>query len=170
MLSKFQLPIVLLVFALAVSPFLSRAQSAATATKAPTPEAIAAAKKASTEVFGKLAAGKTEEVAAWISDEIGYTRDAASKITLKNDFKSKLDLIMTGPPVTPYGKISGYDLVSECYLPNSNRFFRLIYISYHEGAPLMWEFRYYVKQDGKIALNYVQWSEGNPFELIEKTK
>jgi hypothetical protein len=159
---------ILVVLSLTLFPFAATPQSSKQAAKTPSPEALAAAHKASTEVFSKLSAGKSEEVAAWIADEIGYTRDPASKITLKNDFKNKLDLIMTSPPVTPYGKISGYDLISESYLPNSSRYFRLIYISYHEGAPLIWEFRYYVKQDGKIVLNYIQWSETNPFEFIAK--
>ena len=89
---------------------------------------------------------------------------------MKNDFKSKLDLVITSPPVTPYGKLSGYDLIDEAYLPNSNRYFRLVYISYHEGAPLLWEFRFYVKPDGKIALNYIVWSEKNPFEYMSNAE
>ena len=74
---------------------------------------------------------------------------------------------MTSPPAT-HGKISGYDLINESYLPKSSRYFRLIYISYQETAPLTWEFGYYVKPDGKIALSYIQWSETNPFEFITK--
>ncbi|MDP9339141.1 MAG: hypothetical protein M3P45_09765 [Acidobacteriota bacterium] len=134
--------------------------------KTPAPEALVAARKACTDVFSNLAAGKSEDIAAWITNEIGYTRDAASKISLKNDFKSKLDLVLASPPVTPYGKLSGYDLIEETYLPHSNRYFRLTYISYHEGAPLIWEFRFYVKPDGKVALSYIVWSEKNPFEYI----
>jgi hypothetical protein len=89
-------------------------------------------------------------------------------MTLKDDFKNELDLIMTSPPVTPYGKISRYDLINESYLPNSSRYFRLICISYHKAAPLIWEFRYYVKPDGKIAMSDIQWSETNPFEFVTK--
>lgn len=144
------------------------AQSPKAETKKPSQESLAAAYKAATDIFTKLSAGKTEEVAAWIAEEIGYTRDPASRMTLKGDFKNKLDLIMTSPPVTPYGKISGYDLINESYLPNSSRYFRLIYITYHEDAPLIWEFRYYVKPDGKIALSYIQWSEANPFEFVTR--
>lgn len=145
------------------------AQSPKQETKTPNPEALSAARKACTDLFTNLATGKTEEIATWIANEIGYTRDPANRIILKNDFKSKLDLVITSPPVTPYGKLSGYDLIDEAYLPNSNRFFRLVYISYHEGAPLIWEFRFYIKPDGKVALNYIVWSEKNPFEYMSNT-
>jgi hypothetical protein len=141
-------------------------QAAKPAVKPPSPEALSAARKACTDLFANLAAGKTAAIATWVADEIGYTRDPASKITLKNDFKSKLDLIVTSPPVTPYGKISGYDLLDESYLPKSDRYFRLTYISYHEAAPLIWEFRFYVKPDGKISLNHIDWSEKDPFEFM----
>jgi len=146
------------------------AQSTKQEIKTPNPEALTAGRKACTDLFTNLAAGKTEEIATWIANEIGYTRDPANRITMKNDFKSKLDLVITSPPITPYGKLSGYDLIDEAYLPNSNRFFRLVYISYHEGAPLIWEFRFYVKPDGKVALNYIVWSEKNPFEYMSNTE
>jgi hypothetical protein len=149
-------------------PLSVQSQSAKAESKTPSPEALTAAHKACTDLFANLAAGKTEEIASWITNEIGYMRDAASKLTLKNDFKSKLDLIVTSPPVSPYGKLSGFDLLDESYLPKSSRYFRLTYISYHEGAPLVWQFRFYVKPDGKIALNYITWSESDPFELVSK--
>ena len=84
--------------------------------------------------------------------------------TLRDNFRSKLDALLASPPVSPYGKLSGYDLVDESYLPNSARYFRLIYITYHEGSPLMWQFRFYAKPDGKVALENVEWSEKNPFQ------
>ena len=149
-----------------VFPLTVASQSSKAEVKAPSAEAVSAARKACTDLFSNLAAGKTDEIATWITNEIGYTRDAASRMTLKSDFKSKLDLVIASPPVTPYGKLSGYDLIDEAYLPNSNRYFRLTYISYHEAAPLIWEFRFYVKPDGKPALNYIVWSEKNPFEYM----
>jgi hypothetical protein len=147
-------------------PLTIAAQSFKPDAKTPSPEALAAAHKVCTDVFSNLAAGKTEEIATWITDELGYTSDAASKMTMKNNFKSKLDLVIASPPVTPYGKLSGYDLLDESYLPNSSRYFRFVFISYHEAAPLIWEFRFYVKPDGKVALNHVEWSEKNPFEYM----
>jgi hypothetical protein len=147
-------------------PFTLLSQSFKPEVKVPSAEALTAARKACTDLFSNLAAGKTEEIATWITNELGYMRDPASRMTLKNDFKSKLDLVVASPPVTPYGKLSGYDLIDEAYLPNSNRYFRLTYISYHEAPPLIWEFRFYVKPDGKVALNYIVWSEKNPFEYL----
>ena len=156
-----------LIFALSlVIPLCAAVQSFKPQMKVPNAEALAIARKSCTDLFDKLEAEKTEEIAPWFTNELGYTRDPASKMTLKNEFKSKLDLIIASPPVTPYGKLSGYDLLDEAYLPNSNRFFRMIYISYHERAPLIWEFRFYVKPDGKPALNYIIWSEKNPFEYL----
>src|SRR5713226_9401819 len=119
-------------------PLNIAAQSFKPGVKTPSLEALTAARKACADLFSNLAAGKTEEIATWITNELGYTRDPASKMTLRNDFKSKFDLVTASPPVTPYGKLSGYDLIEEAYLPNSNRYFRMIYISYHEGAPLIW--------------------------------
>jgi hypothetical protein len=147
-------------------PLTLTSQSVKPEAKTPSPEALAAAHKVCTDLFSNLAAGKTEEIATWITNELGYTNDAASKMTLKNNFKSKLDLVVASPPVTPYGKLSGYDLLDESYLPNSKRYFRLTFISYHEGAPLIWEFRFYVKPDGKVLLNHLEWSEKNPFEYM----
>jgi hypothetical protein len=159
----------ILTLSIVFSPPLA-AQSFKSEIKTPNPDALASARKACTDLFSNLAAGKTEEIASWISNEVGYTRNSADKMTMKSDFKSKLDLVVTSPPVTPYGKLSGYDLINETYLPNSNRYFRLVYISYHEGAPLIWEFRFYVKADGKVALNYIVWSEKNPFEYMSNAE
>lgn len=135
-------------------------------TRAPSAEAISAAQKMCTDLFARLKEGKTEAVAEWIVAETAYTRDSATRLNLRNDFKSKLDIALAGPPVSPFGKLTGYDLLDESYLPGSDRYFRLVYISYHEGAPLLWEMRFYVKADGKATLNYLTWSDKNPFEYL----
>jgi hypothetical protein len=144
----------------------SGTQSSRAAGKTPSREALYEAHKDCADLFGNLANGNTEEAARWIASEVGYTRDDDGKAAMRDDFKSKLDAVIASPPDSPYGKLSGFDLLDEAYLPNSARYFRLVYISYHEGAPLVWQFRFYVKPDGRVALESVEWSEKNPFEYM----
>ncbi len=101
--------------------------------KTPSHEVLLEAKKDCADLFGDLANGNTQEAARWMADEVGYTRDDDGKAAMRDDFKSKLDAVITSPPDSPYGKLSGFDLLDEAYLPNSARYFRLIYVSYHEG-------------------------------------
>jgi hypothetical protein len=124
------------------------------------------AKQMVENLFADLKIGKSEKMAKLIAEEIGYAWDDSTKRESVNAFKSDFDLILRDPPAAKYGKLQGYDLIDESFLPHSNRYFRLVYISYHEGAPLIWEFRFYVKPNGKIALNNIVWSEKNPFEYI----
>lgn len=134
--------------------------------KPPSDKALAEAVDMVEGLFKKLKDGKTEELADWITEQVGYTWDATTKVTKKNEFKSALDIIMISPPQSAYGKLDGYDKIDESYLPGSDRFFRFTYLSYHEGAPLVWEFRFYVKPDGKTPLNSIQWEDKNPFEYM----
>ena len=134
--------------------------------KPPTAVALTAARKMCTALFENLKAGKTQDIADWIMSQLGYTYSEADKITNRNNFKSKLDLVLAGPPASAYGKVDGYDLIDEAYLPGTGRYFRFVYISYHQGAPLIWELRFYVKPDGQVALHYITWSEKNPFEYM----
>lgn len=134
--------------------------------KVPTAEALSAARKSCVQLFDNLKTGDTQAVADWIVSEIGHAFSEADRITKRNEFKSKMDLVIAGPPASPYGKIDGYDLIDEAYLPGTDRYFRFVYMSYHQRAPLVWEFRFYVKPDGKAALNFITWSEKNPFEYM----
>jgi hypothetical protein len=134
--------------------------------KMPTGKALAEAHKMGEELFRRLKLGENEQIAKWLVAEIGYAWDATTKIENMNEFKAKLDIIQVSPPASSYGALSGFDLIEESYLPGSDRYFRTTYISYHEGAPLIWELRFYVKPDGRIALNYITWSEKNPFEYL----
>jgi hypothetical protein len=135
-------------------------------TRTPSRESLADAHKSVQEFLQNLSSGNTEEAARWISSELGYAQDDDGRQTMMETFRTKLDALLVTPPASPYGKIYGYDLVDESYLPNSARYFRLIYITYHEGAPLVWEFRFYVRPEGHVALESVEWSEKNPFEYM----
>ena len=136
--------------------------------KRPSEDAIEAAHKIAEETFSKLKSGKTQELAEWISESVGYNWDASTRIKKTGEFKSQFDIILVSPPASSYGKLDGYDLLDESYLPGTDRYFRLIYMSYHEGAPLMWEFRFYVKPDRKTCLIAVGWDIQNPFEYMTK--
>lgn len=138
-------------------------------TKVPKADTLSAARKMCTDLFAKLKEGQSEVIATWIVDQVGYSRDAGTKLNMKNDFKSKLDLVIANPPVSPYGMLAGYDLIDEAYVPGSDRYFRFVYLTYHQRSLLLWEFRFYVKPDGGVALHYLTWSEENPFEYLAKS-
>jgi len=135
-------------------------------TRIPKDNVLNQAREMTVQVFFNLKNGESEKLAKWIVEQIGYTWDASSKVTQTNDFKSKLDVILLDPPASPYGKLDKYDLIDESYLPGSDRYFRMSYISYHQGAPLIWEFRFYVKPDGIVTLNNITWTEDDPFEYL----
>ena len=128
-------------------------------TRTPSRESLYDAHKACQELFSNLSTGNTEEAARWISSELGYAQDDDGRQSMMENFRNKFDALLVTPPASPYGKLSGYDLIDESYLPNSTRYFRLIYMTYHEGAPLLWEFRFYVRPEGHVALENVEWSE-----------
>lgn len=147
-------------------PTLTRAQLGRARLVTPNAEHVAAAYKLADGLFANLKAGKNEEIAKWMVEQIGYAWDAGTKIKNANDYKSKLDMILLSPPAGSYGKMSGYDLIEETSLPGTDRYFRLTYLSYHEGAPLVWEFRFYVKPDKTLALSSCGWTDKNPFEYL----
>jgi hypothetical protein len=159
-----RLPAVLLLAGLSIFPVAAGINTIDN--KEASGEAVAQARKMVAALFANLKEGKTEEIAKWIVGEVGYSLDAGTKIKNTAEFKSKLDSMCLSPPAGTYGQLDGYDLVDEAYLPGSPRYFRLTYLTYHEGAPLTWEFRFYVKPNGKVALHYIRWSDKNPFEYL----
>ena len=120
------------------------------------------------QLFANLKAGESEKIAQWIVNELGFTWDATTKVQNMNDYKAKMDIIKISPPQGSFGALAGYDLIEESYLPGSDRYFRTTYISYQEGAPLIWEFRFYVKPDGRVSLSFIGWNPQNPFEYLAK--
>jgi hypothetical protein len=132
----------------------------------PSADSVSAAYKVADGLFANLKSGKNEDIAKWLVEQVGYAWDAQTRIKNTNEYKSKLDMILLSPPAGQYGKMAGYDLIEESSLPGTDRYFRLTYISYHEGAPLVWELRFYVKPDGKLALSSCGWSDKNPFEYL----
>ena len=143
-----------------------QAQTLKTSSPRPSNDVMAAAYKMAEQVFADISHGENEKVSKWLVAQLGDAWDAQTKVKNTNDFKSKLDMIALSPPGGTYGKMDGFDLLKESILPGTNRYFRLTYMTYHEGAPLLWEFRFYVKPDGKPKLTYVSWNDKNPFEYL----
>lgn len=155
-------------FALATTS--SHAQLFQPVLRVPSAEKVSAAKKMASDLFAKLKEGKTEDVAQWIVREVGYAWSAQEKVKKSGEFKSSLDLLLIGPPDGAFGKLDSYDLILESYLPGSDRYFRLTYMTYHQASPLLWEFRYYVTPEGKVTLHQIAWNPENPFEYLTKSE
>lgn len=132
----------------------------------PSADKVSAAYKIAESMFDKLKAGKSEEIAKWLTEEIGQAWDAQTKVKNIGDFRSKLDMILLSPPGGTYGKLTGYDLIEESSLPGTDRYFRLTFLSYHEASPLLWQFRFYVQPGGQLHLTYCGWDGSNPFEYL----
>jgi len=116
--------------------------------------------------FDDIKNKRTEKITWMIVEEIGYTLDQFEKEKAKNEYRADLDKIFIEPPKGKYGEYYGHDLINTSYLPGSNRYLRLYCISYHSGAPLVWEFRFYIKPKGELSLHHISWSEKNPFECL----
>ena len=149
---------------------ISLAQTLRSSSARPSDEAIAAAHKMAEQLFTDFKAGQSEKIAKWIASQLGQAWDAQTKLKNTNEYKAKMDMIQMSPPDGNWGKMDGYDLLKESPLPGTSRYFRLTYMTYHEGAPLLWEFRFYVKPDGKPTLTYVSWSDKNPFEVLTNSE
>jgi hypothetical protein len=152
--------------ALSFLPASLRAETLQEETQKPSDEVVAEARRMAELVFANLKEGKTEEIAKWVLTQVGAGKDAATKLRETSHMKSLLDILLLGPPEGAFGKLDGYDLIDESYLPGSNRYFRHSYISYHEGGPLVWEFRFYVGPKEKVALNFIVWDDINPFSYL----
>jgi hypothetical protein len=146
------------------------AQPSRAAIRIPSAEKVLDAKRMAIDLFAKLKEGKTDDVAQWIVREVGYSWSAQDKAKKTGEFKSSLDLILLGPPDGSVGKLDSFDLIQESYLPGSDRYFRLTYMTYHEVSPLLWEFRFYLTPEGKLTLHQIAWTPENPFDYLTKSE
>ncbi len=124
------------------------------------------AKQSAEKVFAHLEKSETEVVARWIVTEVGSGWGEVEQEARAGEFKAKLDAVLMGAPNGVYGALDGYDLIDATFLPGSDRYLRLTYLTYHEGSLLTWEFRFYVKPNTELTLNFITWSENNPFEYL----
>ena len=132
----------------------------------PKKEYIDAAKVIASQIFDDLQKGLITKVVDNVIDEIGFSWDDSRKMTARNQYLSTLNIIFMKSPKGSYGNLEGYDLIEVGLIPGSSRYFRHIYMTYHENNVLIWQFRFYVNSAGKVKLNYIEWSDKNPFEYL----
>ncbi|WP_276495682.1 hypothetical protein [Pontibacter litorisediminis] len=135
-------------------------------TKRPSAAKIQEAKNMATTIFADLKNERHDKIADFMVESLGKSWDSSTRIKNKNDYKGKMEIISMSPPNGVYGDMGGYDLIEEAYLPGSDRYFRHTYITYHEGSKLVWEFRFYINNKQEVTLDYIGWSEKNPFEYL----
>ena len=151
--------------AMATLLFVS-AVSAQNFMKRPSKENIKKAEDQAKVFFSLIQKNKPREAADFIINNLGESWDESKKIQERNDYVNKFELIALPPPKGTFGKLDSYDLIEEGFLAGSDRVFRHTYIGYHEGNMLLYEFRFYVTPKGEVTLNYLGWSEKNPFEYM----
>lgn len=134
--------------------------------KTPKDDHLNQGKSIAKNFFENLENRKHKENADYIVNNIGNSWEESKKITERNSYLSKFEIISMKPPKGLYGDLNGYDLIEEGFLKGSDRYFRHTYLGYFEDSFLIFEFRFYVKTDGKVTLHYIGWSENNPFEYM----
>ncbi len=134
--------------------------------KVPKAEYLKEAKKFANTFFDNLKNKRHKENAEIIISSLGTSWDESKRITERNDYLAKFEIISLNPPNGVYGDLDGYDLIEEGFLKGSDRYFRHTYIAYHKGSILTYEFRFYVDSNEKVTLHYIGWSEKNPFEYM----
>ena len=135
--------------------------------KKPSTETTQKAKEISVNFFQNLKNGELEKNADFIVNSIGGSWDDTKKISQKGDYLKKFEIISLDPGYGGiFGVIDSYDLLEIGFLKGSDRYIRLVYIGYHPGSVLMYEFRYYLNPKNELKLQYIGWSESNPFEYM----
>lgn len=134
--------------------------------KTPKPEVVASAKEVAKVFFDDLKNNRHEKLVDYIIEGVGYNLDTSEKSKMRIDFLEKFKIISTAPPQGTHGPVSGYDMIEASFVPGSDRYFRHTYLTYHEGNAVIWEFRFYVDNYQKVLLNYIGWSDKNPFEYL----
>lgn len=152
--------LVLVLIGSSLSPYLIHAQ-----TMQPVdPAHIDQAKEILVEqLFARLQSGEADALAEWVTDQVHTEVSGTSRMQQFNQFQSQFRMILNGGPGSPYGEMDGYDLIQQSSIPGTNRYFRLLYISYHQAAPLLWEVHFYVKPDAELSITYFQFDGQNPF-------
>lgn len=117
-------------------------------------------------LFARLEAGNANELAEWVTDQTHSEASGTTRMQSLNQFQSQFGIILQSGPDSPFGNIEGYDLIQQSALPGTDRYFRLLYMSYHRKAPLLWEVHFYVQHDGELSVTYFQFDGQNPFAYL----
>lgn len=117
-------------------------------------------------IFARLEAGEADALAEWITDQLHSEASGTSRLQQLSNFQSQFRMIAQGGPKTPFGQMEGFDMIQKTALPGTDRYFRLVYLTYHESIPLVWEFHFYVRSGGDVKLSYFKFDGKNPFEYL----
>lgn len=139
---------------------------ASMAKKTPKMEELKQADAIAKRFFELLKKNEIKALSEYIVEGLGSSWDDTKKIQARNDYTSKFEMIALRPPKGVYGIFDGYDMIEQGFLFGSDRYFRNTYIGYFEESVLLFEFRFYVNSKNKVMLNYVGWSDKNPFEYM----
>ena len=118
------------------------------------------------QLFARLEAGEADALAEWVTNQTHSEASGSTRMQSLNQFQSQFRMILNGGPGSPFGAMDGYDLIQQTALPGTNRYFRLLYMSYHQGAPLLWEVHFYVKPNDELAVTLFQFNGQNPFSYM----
>lgn len=153
---------------LLISCFLAPPDATAqTNLQRPNPEWVEDAKGiVQDSVFARLERNEPNELATWLADALHTPTSGTPKMQQENNFRSSLQMVTQNPPDGPFGSLDGYDVLQESHLPGTNRYFRLTYMTYHQEAPLVWEFHFYVTPEENVRLTYFQFNGENPFAYM----
>jgi hypothetical protein len=162
-MNKLTLTLVLMIFIISLQNTIAQQVDLK---KAPKNEIIESAKGIAEVFFDDLINNRHEKLADFIINSVGYNLNETEKSKMRIDFINKFEIISTAPPQGTHGQLNGYDLIDESSIPGSDRYFRHTYLTYHVGNVVIWEFRFYVDKDHKVLLNYIGWSDNNPFEYL----
>jgi hypothetical protein len=136
--------------------------------KVTAPEYLDEAKEIASTFFENFRNKKHKDNADFIVNNLGKNWNESKKISERNDYLAKFEIISLKPPEGVYGELDDFDLIEQGFLKGSDRYFRHTYIGYHAGSILIYEFRFYVNSKDKVILHYIGWSEKNPFEYMSR--
>lgn len=117
-------------------------------------------------VFTRLNPEEADELAEWMVDQVHSDASGSNRVQQINQFQSQFRMIVQDGPDSPFGEMDGYDLLDETALPGTDRYFRLTYMTYHNRAPLVWEFHFYVTPTDELSLAFVNFEGQNPFSYM----
>lgn len=120
-------------------------------------------------IFARLRAGEVDSLATWVTDQLDASAMGRSRRQRISEFRSQFSVVTQQGPMSRFGPMGGYDLLQETALTGTDRYFRFTYMTYHQEAPLVWEFHFYVTPNGDPVLNYFEFTGDNPFDQVAPT-
>lgn len=150
-----------------VLAFILSTSASAQSYKRPSAIAVLKAKTMLEEhLFPRLESGEADELAEWVTDQTHSEASGTTRTQSLSQFQTQFRMVLQGGPESPFGLMHGYDLIQEVSLPGTDRYFRLVYMTYHQRAPILWEVHFYVQPDDEVSVTYFQFNGQNPFVYL----